>query len=231
MAVAEPLVQREAAGVVATGLIMVAEAGAGVRQEAAGEGLRGGVTHAGRGGQSYALGRDPFLKVPTRFQKGRQGPGELPGVAVEPGSGGEGEGGEQDLVLGLEPGPRLRVIGGLPGSGAGAGRREDDRLLGWVQQYGGARGGMQVVVEHPANGLTPAGVAVGALGLLGGVGAQQVVERVPAGNVLGDQVRAGQPLQQPAASASASAARLAAAGTVMSGPGWRPSSRNIRAGS
>ena len=51
-------------------------------------------------------------------------------MGVEPGLGGEGDGGEQDLVLGLEPGQGLPVIGGLPGSGAGPGRREDDRLLG-----------------------------------------------------------------------------------------------------
>lgn len=52
---------------------------------------------------------------------------------------------------------------------------------------------MQVVVEHPARGLAPPGVAVGVVGLLGGVGAQQIVEGVPAGDGLGGQVRAGQP--------------------------------------
>ena len=119
-------------------------------------------------------------------------------MAVEPGPGGEGDGGEQDLVLGLEPGQGLPVIGGLLGSGAGPGRGEGDRLLGWVQQEGGAGGGVQVVVEHPADGLAPVGVAVGVVGLLGGVGAQQVVEGVPAGDVLGDQVRAGQLAQQAA---------------------------------
>ena len=38
--------------------------------------------------------------------------------------------------------------------------------------------------------------AVGVVGLLGGVGTQQVVEGVPAGDVLGDQVGAGQFAQQ-----------------------------------
>jgi hypothetical protein len=42
-AVAQPLVKREAAGVVAKGLIMVAEIGAGACQQAAGYGLRGGT--------------------------------------------------------------------------------------------------------------------------------------------------------------------------------------------
>jgi len=82
-------------------------------------------------------------------------------VGVEPGLGGEGDRGEQDLVLGFEPGQGLPVIGGMPGSGAGPGRREDERLLGSVEQAGGAGGGVQVVVEHPASGLAPVDVAGG----------------------------------------------------------------------
>ena len=101
---------------------------------------------------------------------------------VEPGLGGEGDGGEQDLVLLLEPGQRLPVIGGLLGrGGARAGRGEDDRLMRRVQQPGGMGGGVQVVVEHPADGGIALRFAVGVAGLLGGVGAQQVVQGVPAG--------------------------------------------------
>jgi len=88
------------------------------------------------------------------------------------------------------------VVGGLPGSGAGPGRGEGDRLLGWGQQVAGGGGGVQVVVEDPADGGVAAGLAAGVVGLLGGVGAQQVVEGVPAGDVLGDQVGAGQLAQQ-----------------------------------
>jgi hypothetical protein len=195
-AVAEPPVQRETAGEVVTGLIMVAEVGARVCQAAAGEGLRGGVAQAGRGGQRRALNRGPFLPVPAGMQEGIHGPRELPCVSVEPGSGGEGHGGEQDLALLLEPGQSLPVIGGLPGSGAGPGWGEGGSLPGWDQQAGGAGGGVQVVVEDPAGGLASVGVAVGVAGLLGGVSAQQVVEGVPARDMLGDQVRARQLAQQ-----------------------------------
>jgi hypothetical protein len=73
-------------------------------------------------------GGGPFLVVPAHLQEGHHGPGQLPGVAVEPGPGGEGDGGEQDVVLGLEPGQGLLVIGGPLGSGAGPGRREGGRL-------------------------------------------------------------------------------------------------------
>src|SRR5215469_10244638 len=106
------------------GLLVVAEFSAGVSQQAAGGGLPGGVAEAGGGGQRGALGGCPFLVAPTYFQEGRHGPGQLPGVAVEPGLGGEGGGGEQDVVLGLEPGQRLPVIGGPFGNGAGPGRGE-----------------------------------------------------------------------------------------------------------
>ena len=52
-------------------------------------------------------------------------------------------------------------------------------------------GRVQVVVEHPADGGVALRFAAGVAGLLGGVGAQQVVQGVPAGETLGDQVRAG----------------------------------------
>jgi hypothetical protein len=53
-------------------------------------------------------------------------PRKLPGVAVQAGLGGEGDGGEQDVVFGLEPGQCLPVIAELLGSGAGARRVDDD---------------------------------------------------------------------------------------------------------
>ena len=90
---------------------------------------------------------------------------------------------------------------------------------------------MQVVVEDPADGGVAVGLGVEVAGLVGGVGAEQVVEGVPAGCVLGDQAVAGELAQQAAGSRLVAAARLAAARTLMSGPGCRPSSRNRRAAS
>ena len=93
-----------------------------------------------------------------------------------------------------------------------------------------AAGGVQVVVEDPAAGDVAVGSLSHVAGLVGGVGAQQVVEGVPARSVLGDQAITGELAQQAAGLRLVRVpARLAAARTLMSGPGCRPSSRNIRA--
>ena len=54
--VAEAAVQVEGVGEMSAGLLVVAEFGARECQESAGEGLPGGVTEAGSGGQRRALG-------------------------------------------------------------------------------------------------------------------------------------------------------------------------------
>jgi len=87
-------------------------------------------------------------------------------VNVEPERDGEGDGGEQDSVLFLEPGQRMPVIGGLLGCSAGAWHGEGDRLMGRVQQMGGTSGGLQVVVEHPADRGIALHFAAGVVGLL-----------------------------------------------------------------
>jgi hypothetical protein len=113
-------------------------------------------------------------------------------VGVEPGPGGEGEGGEQDLVLGLEPGQCLPVVGVPLGSGARPGRGQGDRLMRRVQHEGARTGGVQVMVKGPASGGFALGITVGVAGLGGGVGTQQVVEGIPARGVLADQVGPGE---------------------------------------
>jgi hypothetical protein len=112
-------------------------------------------------------------------------------VAVEPGPGGEGGSGEQDVVLGLKPGYCLLVVGGPLGGGAGPGRGQDDRLMRRFQHEGPCTGGVQVVVEDPDGGGVAFGLRVVIAGLGGGVGAEQVMEGKPARGVLGGQVRAG----------------------------------------
>ena len=49
-------------------------------------------------------------------------------MGVEPGLGRQGDCGEQDMVLGLEPGQCLLVTGELLGSGARPLRGDSDRL-------------------------------------------------------------------------------------------------------
>jgi hypothetical protein len=61
-----------------------------------------------------------------------------------------------------------------------------------LDQHRRVAGGVQVVVEEAIHGRVPDRLAVVRLGLLSGVGAEQVVEGVAAGRVLGKQVRAGQ---------------------------------------
>jgi hypothetical protein len=55
--------------------------------------------------------------------------------------------------------------------------------------------GVQVVIEHPVDGGVALGIVLVGLGPLGGVGAQQVMEREPAGGRLREQVGPGQPGQ------------------------------------
>jgi hypothetical protein len=124
--------------------------------------------------------------MPAVLQEGLHCPGELPGVAAGPAAVGEGNSGEQDLVLGLEPGQRLPVVGGRLGDGAGAGRGESDEVTYRMQQQGGLACGVQVVVEDPADSCLALGLAVGVAGLGVGVGAEQVVEGIPARDMLGD---------------------------------------------
>jgi hypothetical protein len=57
-------------------------------------------------------------------------------------------------------------------------------------------GGVQVVVEDAPGGSAAFLVGVGGVGELGGVGAEQVVQGVPAGGVLVDQVGGDQPVEQ-----------------------------------
>jgi len=55
---------------------------------------------------------------------------------------------------------------------------------------------VQVVVQRPVGRGAALLVGVDGVGLVGGVGAEQVVEGVPAGGVLADQARPGQLGQQ-----------------------------------
>jgi hypothetical protein len=48
------------------------------------------------------------------------------------------------------------------------------------------------MILHPVDRGLPVTVAVSAIGEVGGVSAQKIVERVPGGDVLDDQVRVGQ---------------------------------------
>ena len=69
---------------------------------------------------------------------------------------------------------------------------EGDRLAAGEKQSDCGVGGVQVVVKHPARGSAAFGLGIHRGGLLGGVGAQQIVEGEPARRVLGQQVNTGE---------------------------------------
>ena len=142
----------------------------------------GQVVAAARGGQGDVLHQELIIPAAEAEEEGRQRPRQLPGVGAEPGSGGHRHAGHERGVLGGEPGQR--VLGGRrPGEdNPGPGRHRDDRGQARLQQQRGSAGGVQVVVEQAAQRPRrgPASLSLG-LGLLGGVGAEQVVHGVPAG--------------------------------------------------
>jgi hypothetical protein len=111
---------------------------------------------------------------------------KLPGGVVQPQVSGEGHNCEQDVVFGLEPIQSLPLSGELLGDGTRVRRWQRDRLKGRKHHGGAVAGGTQVVVQHPANRGSAIGLAVDAGGLIGGIGAQQVVQRIPARDMLGD---------------------------------------------
>ena len=93
---------------------------------------------------------------------------------------------------GAEPGEYLGLVARLLGGDAGGGFVDRDRFAVRFEQQGGRVRGVQVVVEDAPPGRPPLGFRIVLPEQLGGVGAQQVVERVPARRVPGQQVRAGQ---------------------------------------
>jgi hypothetical protein len=109
-------------------------------------------------------------------------------MAIEPCPRGEGDRGEQDLVLGLEPGHCLPVIGRPLRSSAVARRGQSDRLTCRNKQEASVASAVQIVVEDTAGGGGAAGLAVDVAGLADRVGAEQVVASVSAGDVLGEHL-------------------------------------------
>src|SRR5215469_1086670 len=184
--VPELLVQRDAAGIVDDSLLIVSQVSVGGCEEASGDGLPGLITETRRGGQRRPHDSGPFLVVPAVTKVGHHGPGELPGVAVEPGALGDGDDGQQHVMLGFEPGQCLPVIGERLRSRAMAGWGKRKRTAGRVQRRGGGTAGVQVVVEDPTGGRVPLSFTVVLAAFGEGVGAQQVVEGITAGDVLGD---------------------------------------------
>jgi hypothetical protein len=88
------------------------------------------------------------------------------------------------------------VAGDLLLDDAGTGCGQGERIAGRFQQPGGGVPGVQVVLEGAPGGGPALIVGVGAVDEVGGVGAQQVMEGVPVGRMLVDDVGAGELVQQ-----------------------------------
>jgi hypothetical protein len=101
-------------------------------------------------------------------------------------------------VLGLEPGQRLPVAGQLFRCDAGTGPAEAQWISGRGEQAVSGIGGVQVVIEHPADGAVAVGLILFCCRALGCVDAEQVVEGEPARDALGQQVHPGQLAEQQA---------------------------------
>lgn len=133
--------------------------------------------------QRDVLRCDKTVPVAAPVQEVHQGPGDLPGVLVQTGGGCGRDRGFQARPLNFEPGQRLVI----PFEGfwhdSQAPRRQPNYFPMPVEDEGGGVPGAQIVVEYPANGSSALGVL--ALGLLGGIRAQQIMQRETAGRVFG----------------------------------------------
>ena len=106
--VTEPLVQAQGQPQVGVGVLAVTQAGQGTAEVAVDVGLPGQVAACPAAARAVA-GRQPFLPVPAPVQVAAQGPAQLPGRAVEPGVGRQGDGRRAAPGARPEPGQRLRA--------------------------------------------------------------------------------------------------------------------------
>ena len=159
-----------------------------------GQGQR--VTEPGRRGQRDLLG-GRVLPPPAAAGKERaERPRDLPRVRIEAAGLGVAGQREQHRGLGVEPGHRLLLVRHLGGQHARRRAGELQRRSSRAEPAGGRHRRMQVMVEHPRRRGPPLGLRVVPLGRLGRVDAEQVVEREPGRQVLGDHVGPGQLAQR-----------------------------------
>lgn len=172
-------------------LIVVARPGTGLAEDKPRGCLCRRVAKADRGRERDALSRCPIVPVSSPVKKVGHGPGKLPGTRIASRPGGKGDGGQEDVVFGVEPVQGVLETADALDSDRRRWRRERDRVTKRPQPQGGDARGVQVVIEDPVKRTLVGGYLPGS-DLLGGVGPQQVVHGIPAGDKLADQVRPGQ---------------------------------------
>ena len=175
--------------------------------------------------------RVPSCQCPHTLWKVHSTTGSRHAWASNPARGGQVDHLEQHLVLGSSQASADALPPNVSGRHAGA------RPPRSISSPPGVEHHVRPAARCAGSGRASAGGGLAPLAalaqrrLLGGVGPQQVVERVPPGRAL-DEQRLALVRSRSAARACGERARRpgdAAAGALMSGPGCSPSSRNIRA--
>jgi hypothetical protein len=190
--IASLLAQAERLGQMEVGVVVAAEFDTGAGDTPVGVRLTVAVTDAPRGGQTSALRGIPVVPVPPAIEVRLHRPGQLPGAAVKAVVESLIDHRREHLVLVVEPGERLRVTREAFWLRTWLRHINGDRLAHGIKQPVGGVGCMQVVVKHAVDRGPANSFIVGGFGLLGGIGAQQIMEDETAGNALDQHVRACQ---------------------------------------
>src|SRR5579875_2004069 len=183
-------------GKVAMGIPVFSEPCACLTEGAVRVRLSGDLPGAPGCGQGCALTTIPIPPVPAALQEVTQRPGKLPRMGVKPVVSGELHATEESVVLGVEPGHRPWQVSGPLGDHHRIERNQRYLTTARMKQSVGGTGRMQVVTQHPADGGPPLCGLLRLAGLLGCVGAYQVMEGVPARRVLSQQIGLGQSVER-----------------------------------
>jgi hypothetical protein len=187
--IAEPVEQGQGMVQVDACLVEAAGPGVGMADSQVSVGLSPPVGVVIRGGQRGFMGSGEVVPVSLPFEECHQHVRELPRMGVVAGVGGQLDDAQQHGIFGCEPGPGGRVIGGLLWRHPPPRRSQGDvLLLVGIGLLPGCLCAMHVVIQNPL--LCCLLICDGVVGvrLVGGVGAEKVVEGEPARGVLGDEV-------------------------------------------
>ena len=152
--------------------------------------------HRSAASSAIRCSRAPSYQCPQTLWYVQSTTGSCHAWASNPARGGEGHRLEQHLVLGLEPGQRGRLAAERLRRHSGGGGRQGDQLAPRVEHHMGVLRRVQVMVKQPPRGVLDASGRGRQRRLLGRVGPEQVVERVPPGHGLVQQRRPHQVAQR-----------------------------------
>src|SRR3982075_4031344 len=110
-----------------------------------GAGLHREIGQSFRGGEAGQPRGDVVVQVTMVVVEVVQRPSQLPDGRVPARLLGRGLGGQNAVVVGVDPHHRRRVVGQHAGDAAGGGRADVDRWVLLVEQPAAAVGGVQVV--------------------------------------------------------------------------------------